>query len=491
MTQTAVTFTSCLSSPSTPLHHAWEHTVGSSRALLALRADWQAQLRRCHDELGFRHVRFHGLLGDDMGTLIAHQEKPLYSFFNTDQIWDFLLSIGMRPFVELGFMPEMLASGHETVFHFRGNVTPPADYDDWATLVRTLVSHWVDRYGIAEVQQWFFEVWNEPNLTAFWTGTREDYFNLYRHTVEAIKCVDGSLRVGGPATAMTAWVTEFIDYCETNRLPADFVSTHIYPTDPLGFEGADTEEQLANSPRHLLRDRARLVREQSGTRPVYFTEWNISSNPRDHYHDGPFAAAYAAKIVLETDPFVDGYSYWTFSDIFEENYFPSIPFHGGFGLLTLHGVPKPVYRAFQLLHALGTEQLPVIGTHETVDGWVVRKGRSMTVFLTNHAQPRHAIVTEMVEVCLTDAPAPLAAYIERIDEDHANPRRRWREMGEPEYPSRVQVEQLEAASRMVREPIDWSYVDRTIRLNVDIPPHAVVAITLDLALEPVDPSTGT
>jgi xylan 1,4-beta-xylosidase len=419
-----------------------------------------------------------------MGTLISHDERPLYSFFNADSIWDFLLSIGMRPFVELSFMPEILASGRETVFHFRGNVTPPADHDAWATLIRELVGHWVERYGIAEVSQWFFEVWNEPNLPVFWTGTQGDYFKLYGHTARAIKAVDASLRVGGPATAMTAWIDELLDYCERNRLPVDFVSTHIYPTDPLGFEGANTEEQLANSPRHLMRDRAKLVREHSRERPVYFTEWNISSNPRDPYHDEPFAAAYAAKIALETDPFVDGYSFWTFTDIFDEDYFPSIPFHGGFGLLNLYGVPKPVYRAFQLLHGLGSERLPVAGAHETVDAWVVRKGRSITVLLTNHAQPRHDIVTQLVDVRLTDAPAPLAACIERIDEDHANPRRRWREIGEPEYPSRSQVEQLEAASRLVKEPLDFSYEDRTVRFEVDLPPHAVAAVTLELAPGP-------
>jgi xylan 1,4-beta-xylosidase len=470
-----------LSAAATPLKHAWEHSVGSGRAVLALRTDWQVHLRRCHDELGFRHVRFHALLSDDMGTLIEHQGQPLYSFFNADRIWDFLLSIGMRPFVELSFMPEMLASGHETVFHYRANVTPPVDYDAWATLIRKLVGHWVGRYGIAEVSEWFFEVWNEPNLPAFWTGTQDDYFKLYSHTAQAIKTIDASLRVGGPATAMTAWIDELLDYGEKSRLPVDFISTHIYPTDPLGFEGADTEEQLASSPRELLRDRARLVREHARGRPVYFTEWNISSNPRDHYHDEPFAAAYAVRIMMETDPFVDGYSFWTFTDIFEENYFPSIPFHGGFGLLNLHGVPKPVYRAFQLLHGLGRERLPVDGTHATVDTWVVRRDRSITVLLTNHAQPRHDIATELVEVRLTDAPAPRAACIERIDEDHANPRRRWQEMGEPEYPSRFEVEQLEDASRLVKEPFRLAYADRTIRFDVELPPHAVAAVTLELA----------
>jgi len=475
-----------LSATSSPLKHAWEHTVGSSRALLALRADWQHQLERCHRELGFHHVRFHGLLDDDMGTLTTHQDKFLYSFFNTDRIMDFLLAIGMRPFVELSFMPETLASGSSVVFHFRGNVTPPKNYSEWATLIRKLVSHWVDRYGIEEVSKWFFEVWNEPNLPAFWTGTQKDYFTLYAHTAQAIKTVHSSLQVGGPATAMNAWVEDLLDYCKHDDVPADFISTHIYPTDPLGFEGANTEEQLANSPRHLMRDQAKLTRERARGRPVYYTEWNISSNPRDHYHDEPFAAAYAIKTVMEADEYVDAYSFWTFTDIFEENYFPSMPFHGGFGLLNLYGVPKPVYRGFQLLHHLGNEKLPVVGTHETVDAWVVRKEKSLTVLLTNHAQPRQEIVTQLVQVRLANAPEPHAAYIERIDQDHANPQPLCQGMGVPEYLSPLQVEQLEAASRLVKEPLAWNYGDGMVQVDVDLPPHAVAAIRLDFASGPRD-----
>ena len=476
-------FTCDLSGTTTKLKHAWEHTVGGSRALLALRADWQQQLERCHRELGFRYVRFHGLLDDDVGTIIAHQDKSLYSFFNADRIWDFLLSIGMRPFVELSFMPETLASGGDVVFHFRGNVTPPKDYDEWATLLRKLVGHWVERYGISEVSKWFFEVWNEPNLRAFWTGTQEDYFKLYSHSAQAIKTIESSLQVGGPATAMNAWVEELLDYCEQNDLPADFITTHIYPTDPLGVEGANTEQQLSNSPRHLMRDQAKLTHQRARGRPVYYTEWNISSNPRDQYHDEPFASAYATKIVMETDEFVDGYSFWTFTDIFDENYFPSVPFHGGFGLLNLYGVPKPIYRAFHLLHHLGTEKLPVKGTHETVDAWVVRKDSSISIVLTNHAQPRHEIRHQLVEVLLTNAQEPRIAHIERVDEDHANPRVRWQEMGEPEYLAPLQVEQLEAASRLVKEPLGWKYEDHIVQLEIDLPPHAVAAITLEFGPE--------
>ena len=189
-------FSCDLDAPTSSLPHFWEHTIGSGHAPLALRADWQTQMRRSHDELGFGHVRFHGLLCDDMGTLVSEGDQFFYSFFNADQIFDFLLSIGMKPFVELSFMPGTLASGDKTVFHYRANVTPPRDYVQWATLIRKLVAHWVERYGVAEVRQWFFEVWNEPNLDVFGSGRQDEYFMLYRYTVEAIKSIDGALDRG-------------------------------------------------------------------------------------------------------------------------------------------------------------------------------------------------------------------------------------------------------------------------------------------------------
>jgi xylan 1,4-beta-xylosidase len=480
----SVNFFCNLAEGATLLTHFWEHTVGSDHAPVALRADWQSQLRRCHDELGFRHVRFHGLLSDDMGTLICHKEKFLYSFFNADQIFDFLLSVGLKPFVELGFMPTALASGHTTVFNYEANVTPPHDYKQWAALISRLVSHWINRYGAAEVREWFFEVWNEPNLKEFWTGTREDYFKLYRYTVGAIKDIDAALRVGGPATAKNEWIEEFLSFCAKHDLPADFVTTHHYPTDAFGSETDDTETQLAESRRSVLREQAQDVRHRARSLPVYYTEWNTSSNPRDPLHDEPYAAAFVTKTVMEANGLVEGYSFWTFSDIFEENYFPSVPFHGGFGLLNLHGIPKPTYRAFELLHRLGSELLLVDGAHETVDAWVVRKEHALTVLLTNHASPRHPITTERVEIKLSNAPRKGYAYAERIDETHANPKRLWREMGEPEYLTAPEVERLQEASRVWKEPHPCEYVNESLYLDISLPPHAVAAITVEFAPEP-------
>jgi len=446
---------------------------------MALHDDWRRQLKRAHDELGFQHVRFHGLLSDDIGTVVHDDGKLRYSFFNSDQIFDFLLAIGMKPFVELSFMPDALASGSRTVFSYEANVTPPRDYKQWATLIERFVSHAVERYGEREVSKWFFEVWNEPNLKKFWTGSQRDYFKLYHHTAEAIKKISPSLKVGGPATAKSEWIEEFVDFCERNDVPADFVSTHHYPND--GFEGDshDTELQLFQSQRGIMREVAQNTRSHARNRPVYYTEWNSSSNPWDPLHDEPYEAAFIASTIMEANGLVDAYAFWTFSDIFEENYFPSKPFHGGFGLLTLHGIPKPSYRAFELLHQFGERHSLVDGLHETVDCSVIQKESSVTLLLTNHTTPGHSIETEDLHIRLDNAREPISARIQRIDEDHANAKRLWLDMGQPESLSNKDVERLEKASQLAEEKHSLRYDDGSVFLRVSLPAHVVAAVTID------------
>jgi xylan 1,4-beta-xylosidase len=349
------------------------------------------------------------------------------------------------------------------------------------------------------VRQWFFEVWNEPNLKDFWAGSQADYFELYRHSVGAIKDVDSGLRVGGPATAKEEWLEEFLAFCDRNRLPADFVSTHHYPNDVLWYENQDTETQLAHSRRGILGEWTREARRRvGGSRPLFYTEWNCSSNPRYPPQDEPYAAAFAVKTILEAAGLVECYSFWTFSDIFEENYFPSVPFHGGFGLLNLHGIPKPTYHAFALLHRLGSvsppvdgianppssgEMVAVRGCHETVDAWVIRGPGSAQVILTNHALPRHPIEAAQVGVRLQGAPRPRAVFLERIDQDHANAKRLWQEMGEPEYLTEPEVARLQEGSRLVREPQAWKDQGQGIDLEIPLPAHAVAAITVEFSSE--------
>jgi xylan 1,4-beta-xylosidase len=329
---------------------------------------------------------------------------------------------------------------------------------------------------LGEVRQWFFEVWNEPNLRAFGSGKQSDYFELYRYTAEAIKGVDKMLKVGGPATAANAWIDDFQNFCKANNLPVDFISTHHYPTDAFGKPGDDTVTQLADSTRSILREQVRDVRKKAGDLPVYYTEWCTSSNPRDPMHDDPYAAAFIVKTVLEASGLVQGYSYWTFSDIFEENYFPSVPFQGGFGLLNIHGIAKPAYRAFQLLHELGTQMLPVEGNHETVDAWFVRGDQRSTLMLTNFALPRHPIKTEQVIFALNSAKPATIASIQRIDLEHANAKRHWEQMGMPEYLSAATVDELKSLSQLQSQPLPIEEKTGAFSIEVSMSPQSVAAI---------------
>ncbi|MGO4332088.1 hypothetical protein AB4Z48_34815 [Cupriavidus sp. 2TAF22] len=482
----AIAFSCNLAATPLPLVHPWQHTVGSCHAPVALRADWQKQLRRAHRELGFRHVRFHGILCDDMSTVVCRDGQWLYSFFNADQIFDFLLSIGMRPIVELSFMPSALASGTETVFHYRANITPPRDYREWEQLIRKLVSHWVARYGIEEVSLWLFEVWNEPNLRLFWTGGQQAYFRLYQATVHAIKHIDERLQVGGPATAQNAWIDDFIGYCEQNALAADFVSTHYYATDASSqFDAADTISQLEHAPADLMRERALQANAQARGRPLLYTEWNITPKQRDPLHDEAFGAALAVRIALSVDGLVDAYGYWTFSDIFEENALPNAPFHGGFGLLTLHGIAKPAYRAFQLMQRLGPSHLPIVGKHETVAVWAGSLSPgcrpSSSLLLLNQAMPRHAIRSETAQIRLSGAAgrSPRRVTIARIDADHCNPRAAWQALGEPEYLGAEDIDRISAAAALTDEAHAFSLDGETTLIEVALQPQSLASLRIE------------
>ena len=466
-----------------PLPHNWEHTIGSDHAPMALRAEYQDQLKKCHDELGIRHVRFHGMFGSDMGTLVKDGDTTISSFHNVHAIWDYLLSIGMRPFVELSFMPEPLASGRATVFHYKANVTPPKRYAAWGALVSELATSAIARYGASEVSAWPFEVWNEPNLKSFWRGTREQYLNLYSVTARTLRKVNPDMMVGGPASADNSWIEEFIDFCERRDVPADFVSTHHYPNDASMAREGDMETRLAATQRGVLREQALDARRRASGRPLYYTEWNASTDFRFPLHDESYSAAFIVKTLLDGCGIADVYSFWTFSDLFEEGYLSSRPFHGGFGLMTIHGIRKPSYRAFELLHAIGDELVtPVDGTHPTVDAWIARSSATgnLAVVVTNHAYPQHVIVPERVVVHLETAKRPRSARLARIDYDNANPKRKWMEMGSPMYPSQSQVEELHDASVVHLRDCPLRLDTGRIDVQVDVPPQGVAVAFLEL-----------
>jgi len=339
--------------------------VGAGRANEGLRADWQDQLSTVQDEIGFQYIRMHGILHDDMGVYRedAHG-NPEYNFQYVDVLYDALLKRHIRPFVELTFMPAKLASGPQTIFWWKGNITPPKDSAKWSALIHAFVAHLQQRYGAEEIQKWYFEVWNEPDLrNLFFTGSLDDYLALYKNTAEAVKAECPACRVGGPASAMPVTFEEaFEHYVVANNVPADFVASHAYGVKQ-GFLDADgTAGTILDPDPDSVSGRMRHSREtlQKSGRPameLHFTEWSSAYTPTDPMHDQYHQASFILDKIKRASPYVDSLSYWTFTDIFEEGGPAFKPFHGGFGLLNLQGIRKPSYFAYRFLKQLGAQDV--------------------------------------------------------------------------------------------------------------------------------------
>ncbi|MBN1953136.1 MAG: glycoside hydrolase [Bacteroidales bacterium] len=346
------------------LNRMFNECVGAGRANEGLRADWQQQLAYVKQECGFRYIRMHGLLTDDMGVYkVDNDGKPMFNFMYIDVLFDYLLSIDIKPFIELGFMPKAMASGETTIFWWEGNVTPPADYELWETLIRKLTQHLTDRYGAEEVRTWYFEVWNEPNLTPwFWDATQEDYFELYAHSVKAVKSVDPAYLVGGPATAGAAWEEELIEYCGKNDVPIDFVSTHAYGVnqgylDEYGNAGTILDTHPMSVSKDVLQSRKEIAGSARPDLELHYTEWSASYTPSDPIHDSYHEASYVLQKIKQVGDAAQSMSYWVFTDIFEEAGPRFTPFHGGFGMLNTQGINKPVFYSYQFMNRLGDTEL--------------------------------------------------------------------------------------------------------------------------------------
>jgi xylan 1,4-beta-xylosidase len=365
--------------------------VGAGRAAEGLRADWQRDLRLVRRECGFEYIRFHGLLHDEFGVYAEdRQGRPVYNFQYVDAVYDSILNAGMRPFVEFGFMPQRLASGEKSIFWWKGNITPPRDYAKWEALIGALVQHWTERYGHAEVRRWYFEVWNEPNLKdLFWSGEQADYFKLYDATARAVKGVSADYRVGGPATAGRAWVPELIGHASKAGVPLDFITTHDYGVSGRGLDAEGNQQLFLDPAPDAISAGVRGVRAQIKASalphlPLHYTEWSASYSPRDPVHDAYISAAYIVSRLKGAEGHAASMSYWTFTDIFEENGPVPSPFHGGFGMINFQGLRKPSFYAYQFLNRLGGEEL----VSSDAGSWVTRGGGGAQVLFWNYTPPR-------------------------------------------------------------------------------------------------------
>ncbi|MDE2442366.1 MAG: hypothetical protein KGP14_15220, partial [Betaproteobacteria bacterium] len=338
------------------LPHIWEECIGSDRAAITLRESWRDDIALARRELGIKRVRFHGIFNDELGVEARSlvNASGSINFRNVAEVYDGLISRGLEPAVELGFMPGMLASADRTFGFYKGNISPPKSSEDWGALIAEFARFLAGRYGIANVVRWPFEVWNEPNLQGvFWTGTQADYFQLYKAAAVALKGVDPRIRVGGPATSSTQWVPEFLSFCATENAPVDFVSSHIYAGDKQErLFGPDTRYSINDViPQAVKLARSRVRASQFPKLPLFMNEWSS---------DSPAMIAHVLAGVLgETEMM----SHWVLSGTYEE--LGPLDYWLTSGMsswpILMHGVPLPSYNTYRLMHALGHERLHAEG----------------------------------------------------------------------------------------------------------------------------------
>ena len=463
-----------------PLPHVWEECVGSDRAAMTLRETWRRDLDRWRDEAGVKRVRFHGIFNDELGVfapsiLAMRDSEP--NFQNVDQVYDGLVERRLAPFVELSFMPKRLASGARTFGFYGGNITPPKTMEGWTGFIGKFVVHLLERYGARTVRSWPFEVWNEPNLAPFWSGTQADYFELYKATATTIKGIDPHIPVGGPSTAAIEWLPEFLDYCTRNNAPVDFVTTHLYAGDDqrkLFGEGAPMP-QADVIPEGLRTARARIDAAGHAKTPLWLTEWSS---------DSPAMIAHIIKGAL---PHCQAMSQWAMSSAFEELGVPNHVFKegdNGWGMMT-HGIARPSFNTYKLLHRLGDRMVeaegPALASRRT-DGSVA----ILVWNLADVSQPSGipGMATERVIkgeakrviVKLEGVRAGATAQLSFVDQERGSPMPTWRALGSPKYPTMEQMARIRRAAEMAAPVRRRVAADGT--LSIDLPPEGVALIEI-------------
>lgn len=439
--------------PGAPWRHPWKAGITVGRAYDLLRSDVQDHLSWLQREVGYRMIRFHGIFHDDMQ--VCHRESRgglRFTWHHVDKVLDTCVALGLSPLVEMNPMPAAIASGGTTMFKYGMNVSPPADWGEWAHLIREFTRHVRARYGHEVVKTWAFECWNEPDLGCFWTGTREDYFRLYREAALAVKSVDPAYRVGGPATSKGAWISEFLEYCRREGVPVDFVSTHQYPQDEYCLY--PERKGSPHEPGRFFTDSVKRVADMVRASPfpdlpVLYSEWNTQScgpGREVTWGDNPdvdtlFAASSICHLMDRLDEAVDMMAWWVASDIFEEGDIPGAPFSCTYGLLTIRGTPKASAHAFRFLGRLRGDRLPVASGEKgpALSGcrasW---DGERVQILLWHHVD--HAVDavepwSGEIELALPAAwkgVGPLRVLESTIAAGQGSAREAWDAMGRPE-----------------------------------------------------------
>ncbi len=471
---------SCLASCDVQAHgvalaHAWRTIMPGGNARDLLFSDVQDLVRRMQGEIGFGYIYFHGLLSDDMRLCSRTADGSIaMSYAYVDKVLDFVLQQGLKPIVELGFMPEALAKNPRRRF-LNDCVSEPQSLSEWGEMITLLAAHLIRRYGADEVTSWLFTPWSTPesSVALFGFSSDEAFYEFYRTTWQALKTVDARLSVGTPNTyylrGQDNWYLPFVSWCEEHGCPPDFLAFHYYDTvrasessDAQSLFGFADSMTLSETPDGFADFVREVRRDNHANRCIYLTEWNNTPSQQDWLNDTCFKSCYLTKMVLENMDLLDGYGYWSLTDWMGEAGLPDELFFGGAGLFTKNGIPKPSYYALSLLRQLGDER---IGQGE---GWyATRKGDTYQVMLYNYRHFSHLYALgERFDMTFTDRYTPFSPersmdvhlvlrgvaaerYLVRevsVSRDHGSAFDTWVRMGAVELEDPMELENLEARS---------------------------------------------
>ncbi len=434
--------------------------VGTGRMGLALQKEYMEQLKAVQEEIGFKHIRGHGLFTDDMAIFREYEDwednrkkKIEYNFTYLDLVMDNYLKLNIRPFLELGFMPKKLASGDQTIFYWKGYTTPPKSYEAWNDLIRATLTHLIERYGADEVVTWPIEVWNEPNLPGFWKNAdMEEYLVLFENSFNTIKSIDSRFRVGGPAICGVEdkkHMTFFMDFLKRKNIKIDFITRHHYTSDAPEFKGHYSYIQLRElEPAfETMNDSREIIDSYPEYKGIemHVTEFNTSYVGNAPVHDTNRNASYVAAMLAEFPKTSTSYSYWTFGDIFEEGGVPFTPFHGGFGMMANRCIRKPTFYAFKFFKDM-----------KKAEGEYVLKNENSVVCRCTDGCYRGVVFTGGTNRTGEDLdaefilPADEEKYTlitKTVDENSCNPLKVWHDMGEPKSLSQEQIALLQESDK--------------------------------------------
>ena len=491
--------------------HFWEETFGSGRAILALRDNYRRDLKEVHDYAGMRYVRFHAILHDEVGVYDEDESgKPVYNFTYVDQIYDGLLDQGVRPFIEISFMPYKLASDPKAIhpFWYKQNVSPPKDYAKWDALMRAFAQHLVERYGIDEVSQWYFEVWNEPDID-YWHTTPEDYWKLYDYAVTGVRAALPRAKVGGPASTSPGrskaydFLKNFLQHVNTGKsaadgkpIPMDFISFHAKgsPTIAEGKVTMGISRELTDADKGFelisafprFKNLPIIISEAD---PEGCAACSSKVNPANNYRNGTLYPAYTATAFKALFELQDKHAVNLLSMLSWSFEFEDKDYFEGFRSLATNGVDKPVLNVFRMFGLMSGNRVQTTSTGKIsldnlvnsgarqspdVDAFATKSDREAAVLVWNYCDvdgAAEAVPTAITIGGIPDGVHRVLLQHYRLDDTHSNSYTIWLAMGSPQHPTTEQYAKLQAAGQLqlLTSPKWVEVVNGQVQVDTDLP----------------------